>query len=407
MEWFVDIEFVDRVKDAWVAVSSTVSAKQQEWKQYVGTIPTFTSWRYSGSGIVMVADVGLLEASMVSIRMFRESRGNTAIELWYRKGLIDPVALKAPLDWLNIKTREFEESIRATAVSVDFDDIDRHPDTRYAKLKALALIHSSFKDVLLLDPDVIPIVPIDALFQHHTFQSSGCTLWPDYWKSSPANPIWDIIGSKAPASWEQDGSIMLVNKATLWREIHLMLHFSTEYYMPFSNGGKDLLLHACRALGTTCDMIRKRPSPLGMMGDSSDSFCGFAMLQHGHSGEQLFVHHHLRSKEELFDIDLGHTMSAPDYGDGIVRAVRGGRLQRNWDPRPECVSLESAWPPGHELYSARVATVSSSNLLVFSERLSLAWNLMYRAVCDCSELFKVPATPKPRQQVYTRRPTYR
>lgn len=65
---------------------------------------------------------------------------------------------------------------------------DHLPDTLQHPLKivkftykSLAILFSSFEQVLFLDIDVFPVMNPDDLFDSEPFRSSGALLWPDYW----------------------------------------------------------------------------------------------------------------------------------------------------------------------------------------------------------------------------------
>ncbi|XBW38571.1 hypothetical protein QEN19_004159 [Hanseniaspora menglaensis] len=48
--------------------------------------------------------------------------------------------------------------------------------------KSLALMASSFQNVLLLDADNYPIRNIDHIFDHEAFKENGMVVWPDFWR---------------------------------------------------------------------------------------------------------------------------------------------------------------------------------------------------------------------------------
>ncbi|CAH2352291.1 alpha-1,2-mannosyltransferase Mnn2p [[Candida] railenensis] len=58
--------------------------------------------------------------------------------------------------------------------------------------KALAIILSSFENVLLLDSDNIPVHPPDHLFTSEPFVSNGLIVWPDFWKRATSPDYYRI-----------------------------------------------------------------------------------------------------------------------------------------------------------------------------------------------------------------------
>lgn len=60
--------------------------------------------------------------------------------------------------------------------------------------KALAILLSSFENVLLLDSDNIPVHAPDELFKREPFKSSGLIVWPDFWKRATSPYYYTIAG---------------------------------------------------------------------------------------------------------------------------------------------------------------------------------------------------------------------
>ena len=48
--------------------------------------------------------------------------------------------------------------------------------------KSLALLVSSFQNVLLLDADDYPVMMLDDIFDHKSFKDTGMIVWPDMWR---------------------------------------------------------------------------------------------------------------------------------------------------------------------------------------------------------------------------------
>ena len=61
-------------------------------------------------------------------------------------------------------------------------------------LKPLAIMHSTFEEVLFLDADNCPVVDVEPLFAHATFRQHGLVIWPDSWRTALDNPAWEIFG---------------------------------------------------------------------------------------------------------------------------------------------------------------------------------------------------------------------
>src|SRR6185369_13685961 len=62
------------------------------------------------------------------------------------------------------------------------------------EIKPYAIIHSSFKEVLLLDADNVPVLNPEFLFRTPEFLDTGAIFWPDYGKLAPTRKIWKLCG---------------------------------------------------------------------------------------------------------------------------------------------------------------------------------------------------------------------
>lgn len=62
------------------------------------------------------------------------------------------------------------------------------------QFKSLALITSSFEDILLLDADNIPLQPLDKIFDSDIYKSAGLILWPDFWRRTTMPLFYEIAG---------------------------------------------------------------------------------------------------------------------------------------------------------------------------------------------------------------------
>lgn len=62
------------------------------------------------------------------------------------------------------------------------------------QLKSLALMVSSFQNVLLLDSDNVVVQNPDKLFESKLFKQYGMITWPDYWERTISPVFYDIAG---------------------------------------------------------------------------------------------------------------------------------------------------------------------------------------------------------------------
>ena len=62
------------------------------------------------------------------------------------------------------------------------------------QFKSLAMVASSFENLLLLDADNFPVKKLDSIFNEEPFKSNGLILWPDYWRRSTTPYYYEIAG---------------------------------------------------------------------------------------------------------------------------------------------------------------------------------------------------------------------
>ena len=88
------------------------------------------------------------------------------------------------------------------------------------RFRAAAIIRSSFREVLYLDSDNMPVLPLvtapfnqTTIWDSKAFKRLGAVFWPDYWKTSADNPMWLIIGVPCRDEWEQEAGQILIDKS--------------------------------------------------------------------------------------------------------------------------------------------------------------------------------------------------
>ena len=146
---------------------------------------------YTGSGIVTVAGGKYTLMALLVIETLR-STGTTL-----------PVEVFIPPD----ESRETEAAFcdellpqyNAKCIYIDDilsgDMIDKFEFKGY-QFKSLALLASSFENVLFLDADNFPIKPLDGIFDKEPFTSTGLVLWPDFWRRTTNPVFYDITDLK-------------------------------------------------------------------------------------------------------------------------------------------------------------------------------------------------------------------
>lgn len=64
-------------------------------------------------------------------------------------------------------------------------------------MKSIVLMLSSFKEVILLDADQVPVANPTVLFSDPGYKQTGALLWADFWSASWAPDLPNVLGVPA------------------------------------------------------------------------------------------------------------------------------------------------------------------------------------------------------------------
>lgn len=185
---------------------------RNEHAAVVRNLPNYPTEAFAGRGIVILAGGKYSEIAATTLGMIRLLGSRLPVEVW----MIDRIEEKEA--WC--------EDLLPQGIACRFAT-DYVPDmslfSHHYQLKILAIIFSSFVEVLYLDADSFPIVNPDHVFDAPTYIDTGAVLWPDYWFSteSPFTPF--IIGaaprksSTNPHFKTAESGQMLWNKEKHWK----------------------------------------------------------------------------------------------------------------------------------------------------------------------------------------------
>ncbi len=189
------------------------------------------------------------------------------------------------------------------------------------ELKPYAILHSPFREVLLLDADNVPITDPTLLFDVPPFKRTGAVFWPDYQggKCKRAAPIWRSCGMRQPAEPEFETGQILLDKQRCWPALRLCLWFNenSDFYYQYLHGDKETFHLAFRKLRKSYSMV---PVPV-------QSLQGI-MCQHDFQGRRIFQHRNT----DKWDLFLRN------------RRIRGFRFDK--ECRDYLVQLRRVWDGG-------------------------------------------------------------
>ncbi len=250
------------------------------WKHYLKTTPQQTK-EFAHKGIVICAGgLSYTTCAWINIKILRQTGCLLPIELWYEGTELSDEMIQQLSLLGNVVCKNFH----------DYSDIR----TKGYALKPLAIVLSSFEEVLYLDSDIICCKDPSYLFNDKNYLEYGCLFWKDFWKTDPQNPIWDITQTSVNDEQEQESGQILINKSKCWKEISLCLYFNlnSAIYYKILFGDKDTFKFAWRAAKSTYYMIPHHPGICGRL-DKEEGFLGNSIAQFDPAGDLLFLHRNI------------------------------------------------------------------------------------------------------------------
>ena len=235
-------------------------------------------------GIVMSAGIKHLPVLTISLRMLRRTGCTLPVEIF----------LAADVDYDQHICENVFPDLNARCMV--FVDITRAADTGVIlerfQYKIMALLFSSFEDVLLLDSDAFPVSDPASLFNTGPFDSMGMIVWPDFWYASESPYFFEIANLGKPPALNSRPSMesgeLMFSKSR--HNLTLMLaayynYYGPGYYYPLQSqgapgqGDKETFAWAAAALKVPFYSVHEPVIALGHV-DSKGAFFGSAMAQH-------------------------------------------------------------------------------------------------------------------------------
>jgi hypothetical protein len=230
---------------------------------------------FSGSGIVICGGgVRLFTNAWVCIRALRN------------------LGCKLPIDLWHLGPTEMDEHMTALLHGYDVRVVDAHEirknhPTRILngwELKCFAIMRSSFRDVLLLDADNVPVKDPSCLFETAEYKKTGAVFWPDYGRLEPTRKIFTLCNVAYVDEPEFETGQILVDKSKVWRALRLAMWYNehSDFFYNYIHGDKETFHIAFRKL----DIAYSMPSR------GIHTLTG-TMCQHDFQGKRIFQHRNM------------------------------------------------------------------------------------------------------------------
>ena len=276
----------------------------EEYLRSIGDYPG----TFRGKGIVLCAGgTRYFTGAWVCVHMLRRLGCHLPVEFWH------------------IGPKELDPEMRALVAPLGVECVDalrvrrQHP-VRILKgweLKAYALLHCGFEEVLMLDADNVPVRNPEDLFEAAPFRERGAVFWPDYGRSDRANPVWRSCGLPSPTGPEFESGQLLVDKRRCWRALKLCHWFNdhSDFYYQYFHGDKDTFHLAFEKTQTPYHLI---PTPIHPLPAT--------MCQHDFDGRRLFQHRNADKWDLMLD---NWTLPGFEFEEECRQYIRD--LRRVWD----------------------------------------------------------------------------
>jgi Stealth protein CR2, conserved region 2/Mannosyltransferase putative/Stealth protein CR3, conserved region 3/Stealth protein CR4, conserved region 4 len=248
------------------------STARERVRSAVAGLPEMPDSEWRGRGIVICAGgVRYFICAWVCINMLRKHRCDLPIELWYLHAGEMNGAMRALVEPLGV-------------ACVNAQEVRKRYPARILngwELKAYALLHCSFREVLLLDADDVPILDPTFLFETPQFAETGAIFWPDYGRLEPSRAIWGLTGVAYRDEPEFESGQIALDKERCFRPLALAMWFNeySDYWYRHIHGDKETFHLAWRRLDAPYAMPQRGIHPLPA-----------TMCQHDFMGRRIFQH---------------------------------------------------------------------------------------------------------------------
>ena len=233
---------------------------------------------FDGRGIVIPAGgVRYFPCAWVNINMLRHVGCALPIELWHlgpeemsceMRGLVEPLGVTC-VDALEVRKQ--------------------HPCRMLNgwELKCYAILHSRFREVLLLDADNVAVFDPTFLFDTAEYRELGAIFWPDYRRLTADRSIWRLTGVAYRDEPEFESGQILIHKVRCWQPLVLAMWMNehSDFWYRHIHGDKDTFHLGWRKLGREYAMPSTPIEPLCLPGRFDGVMC-----QHDFRGRRIFQH---------------------------------------------------------------------------------------------------------------------
>lgn len=252
--------------------------KQNEWKEFINQI-NLIEFNNPTKGILITSHHKVVTQTIYSINVIRSLGCKLPIQVWfYEKDLNNE-----DIQRLKIQGVTTHDLSLALLDHPEFNIKDtKGSDGRMYQVKGASILLSSLSQILYLDSDNVPIRDPTYLFDTTLYTTKKAIFWPDFWKTSESNPIWEILDIDCTQEYEQESGQILIDKRSpkVVKALSLAVYMQSQsdFYFKFLFGDKDTFRFGFRALGVDYFMVKEH---VGIIGSFVYGFyCGHTIIQY-------------------------------------------------------------------------------------------------------------------------------
>lgn len=191
-EDWVDTLSYNTLKDSYLIVNDNVkeeiSSAHKGFIEHLKGNWEYPSTFYEGSGIVIGGGGKYSLQAYAVISAIRELKTTLPIEV------LIPSSLEQDKPFCEMLNTKFDD-VKCIFLQDIFEDqfLKTHKFHAF-QYKSLALMASSFQNVLLLDADDFPVRNINDIFDNDIFEENGMIVWPDFWRRTTHPYFYESAG---------------------------------------------------------------------------------------------------------------------------------------------------------------------------------------------------------------------
>ena len=230
--------------DGWWNDAAVQAGHRDRATAFITTIPRYPG-HFDGRGIVITGGGRYFVSAYVTIRVIRHVGCTLPIELWYLDGEMDDEMIDMVAEHGGT-CHNASELARGTNYFLDHW-------WKGWQLKAFALLHSSFREVLMLDADCYPVRDPSFVFDWPEYHRTGAIIWPDVGASAKLFPktAAKVLGVPQFTEGAAESGQLVANKERVWQALCLAKHFNADarFIYKIIYGDKDTFPVALHRIG--------------------------------------------------------------------------------------------------------------------------------------------------------------